>query len=206
MEEHNISLSNKGLEMSLNDFEIYLFKCKNENKFNNNNKKEYKPFNEENKKINIEHIIMPINKDKLNENKVYKNNIANYLQRKAMDNGLNISINIFRPKKEINNKIRSFSAEIRKLKVDIKNKNIFEPPKAIYKESSPGIIGLLNKGGTCYMNATLQCFSNIKELRTKLLNEILYQELEKNKNTTKKLSFSLAEVLILYNNYINEYI
>ena len=71
----------------------------------------------------------------------------------------------------------------------------FLPNKTIHKISTPGIIGLVNIGATCYMNATLQCFSNITRLRVNLLNKKLYNELEKNKNTNKKLSFAFAEVL-----------
>jgi len=62
------------------------------------------------------------------------------------------------------------------------------------KLSLPGLIGLNNIGATCYMNATLQCFSNIPQLRQNLLNKKTYKDLENNKNT-KKLSFALAEVL-----------
>ena len=58
-------------------------------------------------------------------------------------------------------------------------------------ELIPGIIGLQNIGATCYMNATVQCFSNIERFRGNLLNA--YEYLKKNKET-KKLSFGLAEV------------
>ena len=68
------------------------------------------------------------------------------------------------------------------------------PPKAIHRESIPGIIGLINVGATCYMNSTLQCFSNVKRLRKFLLKEETYKNLEKNQKI-KKISFALAEVL-----------
>jgi ubiquitin C-terminal hydrolase len=45
------------------------------------------------------------------------------------------------------------------------------------------------------MNATLQCFSNLRRFRTHLLSKEIYQNLEENKFNTKKLSFALAEVL-----------
>ena len=57
-----------------------------------------------------------------------------------------------------------------------------------------GLIGLNNIGATCYMNATLQCFSNIEFLRSELLNPDFYNDLEKNQQK-KRLSFALAEVL-----------
>ena len=53
---------------------------------------------------------------------------------------------------------------------------------------SPGIKGLKNVGATCYMNATLQCFSNINKIRTELINKYL-------KAKDKELSSALAEVL-----------
>jgi ubiquitin C-terminal hydrolase len=71
----------------------------------------------------------------------------------------------------------------------------FFPKASNNKLSFPGLIGLNNIGATCYMNATLQCFSNIPKLRTYLLNKETYKDLEDNKNNTKKLSFALAEVL-----------
>ena len=55
----------------------------------------------------------------------------------------------------------------------------------------PGIIGLQNIGATCYMNATVQCFSNTERFRANLLN--IYEYLKNNKES-KKLSFALAEV------------
>jgi len=71
----------------------------------------------------------------------------------------------------------------------------FFPRKTLHKKSFPGIKGLINIGATCYMNATLQCFSNLIRFRAQLLSKENYQNLEKNKFKTKKLSFALAEVL-----------
>ena len=95
----------------------------------------------------------------------------------------------------------------------IKNHNNFQqffpsPPKQ--KISNPGLIGLENIGATCYMNSTLQCFSNIKDLRLYLLREDKYKFLENNKNKFR-LSFALAEVLynlwknLNHNYYAPEY-
>ena len=62
-------------------------------------------------------------------------------------------------------------------------------------DSSSGLIGLENIGATCYMNATLQCFSNIGFLRNELLDPEFYTLLEENKISKMRLSFALAEVL-----------
>jgi len=94
---------------------------------------------------------------------------------------------------QISNK--KFGKRIHKMNNDTLDLSDFLPIKSIDKISFPGIIGLQNIGATCYMNATLQCFSNIGRLKTYLLNKNIYQDLENNKNSSKKLSFALAEVL-----------
>ena len=85
---------------------------------------------------------------------------------------------------------------------ELKNSTFQElfPSALKQKKASPGIIGLQNIGATCYMNATIQCFSNIKDLRHYLLKEDQYTLLENNKDKFK-LSFALAE--ILYNLWKN---
>ena len=117
----------------------------------------------------------------------------------------NAKVQQLRPKKiaKVRNKrapsvrIKNINFGKKILKIDNDNLNLSEnlPNKVIHKKSSPGIIGLQNIGATCYMNATLQCFSNIDRLRLALLNKDFYQDLEKNKKEKKKLSFALAEVL-----------
>ena len=85
----------------------------------------------------------------------------------------------------------------KKLKLSNNDLNLTEffPRKTLHKKSFPGIIGLINIGATCYMNATLQCFSNLRRFRAYLLSKEIYQNLEENKFKNKKLSFALAEVL-----------
>ena len=65
-------------------------------------------------------------------------------------------------------------------KINISN---YIPSSSTPNLSKPGIIGLTNIGATCYMNATLQCFSNITRLRSELLKANVYNDLQNNKNT-----------------------
>ena len=73
--------------------------------------------------------------------------------------------------------------------------DIYEPDEISDQYIQPVLIGLANIGATCYMNATLQCFSHIDRLKYYLLDEYIYNELQKEKDTNKKLSFAFAEVL-----------
>jgi len=70
-----------------------------------------------------------------------------------------------------------------------------------------GLIGLANIGAYCFMNATIQCFSNIPRFRNGLLSNSFYKDLYNNRNHTKKLSFALAEVFknLWLNNSIKYY-
>jgi len=71
--------------------------------------------------------------------------------------------------------------------------NEINSEKSMQELSKPGLIGLKNIGATCYMNATLQCFSNCPRFKNNLLK--LYKELESGKDSKCKISFALAEVL-----------
>ena len=77
---------------------------------------------------------------------------------------------------------------------NVNNNSPFLQPEPIKKQATPGLIGLQNIGATCYMNATLQCFSHNTGLRNYLLKDDKYQSLKFNKDKCK-LSFALAEVL-----------
>ncbi len=102
--------------------------------------------------------------------------------------------------KEINNnnyKLRGKREKQKRYNLNKENLNLedFFPKTSDNKFFFPGLIGLNNIGATCYMNATLQCFSNTPKLRSYLLDKETYQDLENNKAINKKLSFALAEVL-----------
>ena len=92
-------------------------------------------------------------------------------------------------------KDRKVNKPLRKLNDGNFDISKFIPKRPIAKLGVPGIIGLKNIGATCYMNATLQCFSNTSKLRAYLLSKDVYKNLEQNKDSNKKLSFALAEVI-----------
>ena len=96
-----------------------------------------------------------------------------------------------------NYKLRGKREKQKRYNLNKENLNLedFFPKTSDKKVSFPGLIGLNNIGATCYMNATLQCFSNTPKLRSYLLDKETYQDLENNKAKNKKLSFALAEVL-----------
>jgi len=128
-------------------------------------------------------------------------NLENSLNKNINDNGNNNNNNDNNLKK-LKNYPRNSSVKYRilrktskKYKYDNFDLSQFLPKKPIVKFSVPGLIGLQNIGASCFMNATLQCFSNIPILRSYLLEKENYIILEKNKDSNKKLSFALAEVL-----------
>lgn len=90
------------------------------------------------------------------------------------------------PKNEISPNSKNNEQQIKKSGLF----NIFGKEK-----SKPGLKGLKNVGATCYMNATLQCFSNIDKIRANLLEPNYYQFLEKNYNEKTTLTYALAEVI-----------
>ena len=137
------------------------------------------------------------------KNKVNNNEILN--TKKNIDlKGKNVKID--KEKKNIRkNDIKKEIKNKNDIKINVKNDNILQAQqdnenineinsvKSMEELSKPGLIGLLNIGAVCYMNATLQCFSNCSRFKYNLLK--LYKELESNKDSKYKLSFSLVEVL-----------
>ena len=178
---------------------------------NNNNKKQIINGEKADIKTNTQSFFyQKYNKnDSNNKNYIHtKNNekieiIKNVYNKKIYD--YKTIENNFRPKKIIKKNIHKFrnpSVQIRNLNSSKKLKDKYElnleeflPVKTVQKLSTPGIIGLSDLNPPCYMNAILQCFSNIPGLRNELLRTDIYHDLENNKNTSKKLSFALAEVL-----------
>ena len=132
-----------------------------------------------------------------------KDNYKNKLLNAKKENNINNKGDIL-PLKKV--KIIQKDSSNKKEKVGNNVNKIEEPNIQIipfipekYEESNelpkPIIKGLSNIGATCYMNATLQCFSHVERLRYFLLDEYTYKELFNEKNTNKKLTFAFAEVL-----------
>ena len=158
--------------------------------------------NTKNKNINLKNkndYNSKIYNNEINKNNNHTNN--NYIDKKGQI--LNPLTKIINNSKKRSLHVKRYFNDLNNLKIfnellpnDDKNNNFafFSPTKAIHREEIPGVIGLTNVGATCYMNSTLQCFSNLERLRKYLLGEEIYKDLEKNKQN-KKISFALAEVL-----------
>jgi len=99
----------------------------------------------------------PLNED---ENKIEQNeSIKENNKLKKENNDLRIQF------EELQKKYEDLKIKDEKLKNRIKSNNI------ILLYSSPTLIGLNNIGATCFMNSTLQCLSQTKELTSYFLNE-----------------------------------
>ena len=152
----------------------------------------YKKNNDQYKHISIKHRIKknPQEKEKENRNRNVEINLMNLKD-------------IFDPKTKIVKRIPSVQN-----KKNIKANNILRNkannikvnvedflPKKVHRLSTPGVIGLSKIGNIPFVNAVIQCFSNIPRFKYELLKKEIYNDLENNKLYNKKLSFALAEVL-----------
>ena len=140
-----------------------------------------------NKKRNDNENILNIMKDKMviNNNNMnnFNNNINNF--NKNMNNFNNNSNNFNNNMNNFNNNMNNFNNNINNF-----NNNIND----IKNNNDPCLVGLTNIGATCYMNAVLQCFSNIKELTNYLFKPEVSKKIEDNK-FSKNLSYVYLELL-----------
>ena len=199
--KYNIKYDNEGLQL-FNYYEVIIFNLeKNEIK----NTQEIKINEEEimsSIKSNIEGIIKAIEAGRMTKVDITSKLELNAPTIKGEDLALKYSSTsaIFMPKqKPQNKKKQDKSKKFEKYKTtDLSEKETLKEKKkglfgSIFKSKdkvSPGIKGLKNVGATCYMNATLQCFSNIDTIRTELINRF-----ESLKANNKILSSALAEVI-----------
>ena len=155
-------------------------------------------------------IIKKLNKrENKIKNIIYQNEVPKpniFINKKNEEGKINIIksyksnyeiSNMFRPKKSIIKKNPSQKIAITRNRNFGIKLNEFLPNKSFHKEISltPGLIGLEKSKGFIFLNAVLQSFSNIGRLRIHLLNQNIYEDLENNQRTNKKLSYALAEVL-----------
>ena len=145
--------------------------------------------------------ILSIKKDK-NPVKIINNNNIVQVQKDAETGNIN-DINDIKAlvpaASKLNKKPKqsryasTYNRIIKKTEDNTEEINEMIPQTSIQEFSKPGLIGLKNIGATCYMNSTLQCFSNCPSFKNNLLK--LYKELESGKDSKYILSFSLAQVL-----------
>ena len=194
--KYNIKYDNEGLQL-FSYFEVIIFNLE-KNEKNNTKKIE---INHEQIMGDIKNSIEEIKKD-IEAGRSTKIEISNKLELDAIKNDdlklqyANTSAMFMLPqknknKKDISKKFEKYKTEDFSQKEAVKEKKNSIFGKLIKsKEKIPGVKGLKKIEGICYMNATLQCFSNIDKIRTELIDK--YESLKQNK---KKLSSALAEVM-----------
>jgi len=133
---------------------------------------------EENKDINLDEL----NKLRKNiQDKQQNIDIKNNLIDKQADENIKLkeSLKIIQEEKEKKNLEQN--KQIQKLIVELNQRNQeklnlqknFDELKIKYDELVPITVGLQNIGATCYMNATLQSLSNVKELTDYFLKKFI---------------------------------
>ena len=150
------------------------FKDKNKERKEKENNKKYNNF--------IEKIEKETKESDYNHEKDYKH--KEFEQREKVGKkqlGRNVKNNTINTEKPI-----KYNENIEK---DFDDNDI-EEEELNYDKTPRGLIGLQNVGATCYMNAGLQCLSNIPKLRTYFLNN----KMKIKKPKTNVLSSSLLTI------------
>ena len=134
-----------------------IYDLKNQFKESNYEKSNNNQVQNQNKKVNINNNQFNNNFNNFNKNQLQNNqNISNFNNNnpnfgnfaQMIPNNNNFQINNFQNNNQINIHNRPQTA------ISSIKKKFYNPP----------LMGLKNVGATCYMNATLQCFSQIEEL------------------------------------------
>ena len=184
--KHSIKYDKVGLQL-FSYFEVIIF---NLDKIENNTK-EIKINHDEimsDIKKNIEGIIKEIDIGRMTNFNI--NNKLELNDDTIKDNDFRYTCTfVIKDKQKLQNKKKYKKGKMKQVIKAMGNLKDFFPSKS--KDSAfPGIKGLKNVGATCYMNATLQCFSNIDKIRSELIDK--YENFKANK---KLLSSALAEVI-----------
>ena len=147
----------------------YKKNIKEEDEIKQFNKRE-KLIKEKEKEINNK-IMFLENKEEELENMFEEN-------KKVMD------INIYLNKKnqELENEIKQNEIKLKEILSKIKKYNKEPEPLDLYK--APTLIGLNNIGATCFMNATLQCLSQTKNLTNYFLKKNNQNKIYEKQNQT----------------------
>ena len=191
LEKYKDKLENdiKKLEEDIKKLEEDIKKLEEDIKNKNNELKNMNDFIQKSKsKFNIENEKL-IKKKKELENKanLLKDKENNFEQEK---NQFNIKLNE-QKQKENNLKIKENDLNLREQKIIKKEKELIQRENIIAeieKKNKIVLIGLNNIGATCYMNATLECLSNTKELTEYFLKTY-------KKDPNKKMANEYYEVL-----------
>ena len=147
----------------------YKKNIKEEDEIKQFNKRE-KLIKEKEKEINNK-IMFLENKEEELENMFEEN-------KKVMD--MNIYLN--KKNQELENEIKQNEIKLKEILSKIKKYNKEPEPLDLYK--APTLIGLNNIGATCFMNATLQCLSQTKNLTNYFLKKINQNKIYEKQNQT----------------------
>ena len=147
---------------------------------------------EDNKKIKIENNSLILKNQQLQKDNQEFESIKIKLQKEnAILNQKNLELSSFIKKLENMNQFhkKSNSADYKKI-----NRVV---PKPLETYNSPTLIGLNNIGATCFMNSTLQCLSQTKQLANYFLN-IKNKEAIRNNNIAlkNKHAYQLSPVFL----------
>ena len=174
-------------------------KDNSENKLDNYNNKE-----ENNKKFSVRNSYKKRNNINKDKKFINYNNKNDNINNEDMEKENEIEAKEYKKREKIESAKYSNINNLKKENNDKEENNYDEKEDnsdiVINNENPNGLIGLVNIGATCYMNADLQCFNNIPKLRYYFLSH-------KKEIKNKKLSSSLLTVFenLWENKSINYY-
>ena len=149
-------------------------------------KKEYQkliPYKEKYEKLNSAYCEILLGQENL-DNLIMKNNQTPRALIQEKEEDLDAKVNEIRSFKKKYEDLKIKNGELSK---DLENLNTkYKELKEKYEELIPITVGLDNVGATCYMNATLQCFSSVSQLTGFFLKKYNYDPNDKNKKMSNE--------------------